>query len=91
MFCVHVITQGFPSVHEANETSLHCVLSLSELVLRSPDVGKDQVPFGRVGVPMWVSETVELKYIALSEMFIFYIFYFLTFFYCMTMFICEAL
>ena len=50
---------------------------------QSPDVGKDQVPLGRVGVPTWVSETVDLKYIApykcffLNSAFIFYLFYFI--------------
>ena len=31
-------------------------------------MGKDQVPLGQVGLPTWVSETVDLKYIALSKM-----------------------
>ena len=34
-------------------------------------MGKEQVPLGRVGVPTWVSETVDLKYIALSKMLFF--------------------
>ena len=36
-------------------------------------MGKDQVPLSRVGVPTWVSDTVDLKYIAVSKMlFIFF-------------------
>ena len=38
-----------------------------------PDMGKGQVPLGRVGVPTWVSEPVDLKYIARSKM-LFYLF-----------------